>query len=174
MKYIIATMFVFFAVVSGCGIWGGYAPGFSGYVPPPTYSAAAYSVDPLSAGYEIPPPNTCFLHRPPPWCTGPRCLPVTSEFERESDLRLRIWMDGRAVDIPETGGFLYPGDTCWLIADAVGQHEIQARAYIGPPPLQHVADCATGFWIDATGRGHLGVEVGSLNCVTVPPNSAGP
>jgi len=175
MKYVLAVLFAI--LFGGCGLWSGYAPGFSGYIPPAAYGAAgyggyaAYPVDPLSGGYPIPPSNVCFLHRPPPWCEGPRCLPVTNETE---DLRLWLWIDGVAIDLPETGGFLPPGKTCWLIADAVGRHEAQARAYIGPPPLQLAAACSREFWIDATGRGHHGVEISSLNCSTVPPTSAGP
>lgn len=57
MKYVI-TMLLF---VSGCGIWGGYAPGFSGYVPPaPAYvPSAAYGATGFGGyggGYFIPPP----------------------------------------------------------------------------------------------------------------------
>ncbi|MFH2136580.1 MAG: hypothetical protein ABII19_03055 [Patescibacteria group bacterium] len=166
-KFIVA-MVVFGSL--GCGLWSGQAYGFPNYVQPGAYSAAMYPVDPLSGGYPVPPSDVCFLHRPPPWCDGPRCLPVTNETENH----LRPWIDGVAIDLPETGGFLPPGKTCWLIADSVGRHEIQAKAYIGPPPLQHVANCAADFWIDAVGRGHHGVEIGVLECTTVPPTSVGP
>lgn len=176
-KFIVA-LFLFASL--GCGIWSGQAYGFPNYVPPSAYMtgglpgaypAAMYPVDSLSAAYPVPPSDICFLHRPPPWCAGPRCLPVTNELEK---IDLLVWVDGRAIDLPETGGFLPPGETCWLIADAVGRHEIQGKGYTGPPPLQHVANCATDFWIDAVGRGHHGVEIRSLNCSTVSPTSAGP
>lgn len=169
MKFIALIM----VLISGCGLFGnGYYPS-AAYVPPAAYGSAGYAggypVDPLSAAYPVPPPNACFLHRPPPWCAGPRCLPVGNTTASD----LRIWVDGVAIDLPETGGFLPPGQTCWLIADAVGRHEIQARAYIGPPPLQLAAECAQSFWIDATDRGHHGVEVDDLDCHTVAPTEAG-
>jgi hypothetical protein len=176
MTKFVSMMFVVASL--GCGLWGGgygygsypaQAPYMVGGLPAayPTY--AAYPVDPLSGGYSVPPSNVCFLHRPPPWCQGPRCLPVGNETENH----LRPWIDGVAIDLPETGGYLPPGETCWVITDSVGRHEIQAEGYIGPPPLQLVARCARSFWIDATGRGHHGVEIGNLECGTVSPTSAG-
>lgn len=53
MKYVIAMMLVFASL--GCGIWGGYAPGFSGYVPPAAYGTGGYSGG-YGGRYFIPPP----------------------------------------------------------------------------------------------------------------------
>lgn len=161
----------------GClgSLGGGYGPAYqrtpSGSPPfaPMGYGFPAYSaVDPLALAVPPAPPNVCFLYRPPPWCEGPRCLPVTNE--TGNHLQFRI--DGVPINIPETGGFLPPGETCWLIADGVGSHHAEADGYTGPPPMQRVASCGRQFWIDATGRGHRGLSFIEIECQTVSPQSA--
>ncbi len=147
------------AVVPSMGM-AGY--GFAGY---PTYLAP---VDPMALAMPVPPSNMCFLHRPPPWCTGPRCLPVGNE--TDNDLQFSI--DGIPIDVPEAGGILPRGMTCWVIADAVGLHEAEAYGYIGPPPLQRATYCRKQFNISATGAGHHGLTFENLYCSTISPQSS--
>jgi hypothetical protein len=136
----------------------GYAPGY-GYAP------AYETMDPLAMAFPPPASNVCFLHRPPPWCEGPRCLPVTNQ--TSSHLQFRI--DGVPIAIPENGNYLPPGKTCWLITDSVGTHEAEADGYIGPPPMQRAVRCERQFWISATGRGHHGLSFENIECQTVGP-----
>ena len=91
MKYAIAMMFV---IASGCGIWGGYAPGFSGYVPPAAYGTAGYG-----GGYFVPPPpppGVAFVegHGYPNVWRGPHLVRVVNN----TDWYVRVRMDGADLE----------------------------------------------------------------------------
>lgn len=152
------------AVVPSVSVAGMAGYGFAGY---PAYLTP---IDPMAAAMPVPSSNMCFLYRPPPWCEGPRCLPVTNK--TSSHIKFRI--DGVSIAIPQSGDYLPPGETCWLIVDSVGQHDAEGDGFIGPPPLQRAVRCDRQFWVSATGRGHHGLSFENIECRTIGPQQVSP
>jgi len=100
MKYVIV---MFLAVLSvGCGLWGGYAPGFSGYVPPSAYGTSGYGG--YGGGYFIPPPplpGVAFIegHGYPNAWRGPHLVRVVNNKNRY----VRVRMDGADLAFSDLG-----------------------------------------------------------------------
>lgn len=105
MKYVIAMMAMMLAFVSGCGIWGGYAPGFPGYVPPAAYGATGFGG--YGGGYFVPPPppeGLAFVegHGYPNQWRDAHLVRVVNN----TDWYVRVRMDGRDLAFSDFGADL--------------------------------------------------------------------
>lgn len=147
MKYVFAMFVAVFAL--GCGIWGGYAPGFSGYTPPPPayIPPAAYGASGFGGyggGYFVPPPppeGVVFVegHGYPQAWRDSHLVRVVNN----TDWWMRVRMDG--VDLsffdlgaglpllpPRVEGHFYAPLAETNLRSGCERHHFEFEAYLAP------------------------------------------